>query len=134
MEVFMENLENEFEKLGYKKIKDDGKFLIYRKQNTYFGEKGVMCKKELVNKEYEDIKTIIFKVPNKRLFLRRDIVAQDYRGFEPFSLDYKLLDLVKKQTEILNFWFFLEKLLTKCKFYSIILIGWKEIEKYGNIK
>lgn len=99
----MENLENEFEKLGYKKIKDDGKFLIYRKQDTYFGEKGIMCKKELVNKEYEDIKTIIFKVPNKRLFLRRDIVTQDYRGFEPFSLDYKLLDLVRKQAEILDF-------------------------------
>ena len=99
----MENLEHEFEKLGYKKIKDDGKFLIYRNQNTYFGEKGMMCKKELVNKEFEDIKTIIFKIPNKRLFLRRDIVAKDYRGFEPFSLDYKLLDLVRKQAEILDF-------------------------------
>lgn len=30
----MENFEHEFEKLGYKKIKDDGKFLIYRNQNT----------------------------------------------------------------------------------------------------
>lgn len=99
----MENLENEFEKLGYKKIRDDEKFLIYRKENICFGKKGVMCKTELVNKEYEDIRTIIFKVPNKRLFLRRDIVTQDYRGFEPFSLDYKLLDLIKKQTEILNF-------------------------------
>ena len=99
----MENLENEFEKLGYKKIRDDGKFLIYRKQDTYFGKKGMICKTELVNKEYKDIKTIIFKVPNKRLFLRRDIVAKDYRGFEPFSLDLELLDLIKKQTEILNF-------------------------------
>ena len=99
----MENFEKEFEKLGYKKIKDDGKFLIYRNQNTYFGKKGIMCKKELVNKEFEDIKTIIFKIPNKRVFLRRDIVAKDYRGFEPFSLDYKLLDLVRKQAEILDF-------------------------------
>lgn len=99
----MEILENEFEKLGYKKIRDDGKFLIYRKQDTYFGEQGMICKKELVNKEYEDIKTIIFKIPNKRLFLRRDIVTQNYRGFEPFSLDYKLLDLIRKQAEFFNF-------------------------------
>lgn len=95
----MENFEHEFEKLGYKKIKDDGKFLIYRKQNTYFGKKGIMCKKELVNKEFEDIKTIIFKIPNKRLFLRRDIVAKDYRGFEPFSMDFEFLSLIKKQAE-----------------------------------
>lgn len=96
-------MEKDFEKLGYKKVRDDEKFLIYRKENACFGKKGVMCKTELVNKEYKDIKTIIFKILNKRLFLRRDIVTQDYRGFEPFSLDYELLDLIKKQVEILKF-------------------------------
>ena len=96
-------MEKDFEKLGYKKVRDDEKFLIYRKENICFGEKGIMCKTELVNKEYKDIKTIIFKIPNKRLFLRRDIVTQDYRGFEPFSLDYALLDLIRKQVEVLKF-------------------------------
>lgn len=96
-------MEKDFEKLGYKKIRDDEKFLIYRKENICFGKKGVMCKTELVNKEYKDIKTIIFKIPNKRLFLRRDVVTQDYRGFEPFSLDYELLTLINKQVEILKF-------------------------------
>lgn len=96
-------MEKNFEKLGYKKVRDDEKFLIYKKENICFGKKGVMCKTELVNKEYKDIKTIIFKIPNKRLFLRRDIVTQDYRGFEPFSIDYELLDLIKKQVEILKF-------------------------------
>ena len=96
-------MEKDFEKLGYKKVRDDEKFLVYRKENICFGKKGVMCKTELVNKEYKDIKTIIFKIPNKRLFLRRDIVTQDYRGFEPFSLDYELLALINKQVEILKF-------------------------------
>ena len=53
----MENFENEFEKLGYKKIRDDGKFLIYRNQNTYFGKKRnlIISKKLLTYYKIYDI-------------------------------------------------------------------------------
>lgn len=97
----MENLEKEFEKYGFKKVKDDGKTLIYKKQNTFFAKNGIVCKKELVGKNYNDIKTIIFKIPNKRLFFRRDIVCKNYFCNEPFSINLEFLSLLKKQAEIL---------------------------------
>lgn len=101
----MEELEKDFLKIGYKKTLDNKNLLIYKNITTCFGKNGIICNKNLVNKEFDIIKVLIFKKQNKRLFLRKNIVTKDnkYRVLEPFSLDLELLDLVKKQADLLNF-------------------------------